>query len=63
MGKKLLSQKELQDMTGLKNAAIDYLVREKIIPCVRLGRSIPRQFPPEAVEIIKARQEKLNVSE
>jgi len=61
MGKKLLSQKELHDMTGLKNAAIDYLVREKIIPCVRLGRSIPRQFPPEAVKIIRERKKRLKV--
>ena len=60
MGKKLLSQKELREITGLKNAALDYLVREEIVPCVRLGRSIPRQFPPKALEIIKARLEKLN---
>ncbi|MBU4444551.1 hypothetical protein KJ656_05645 [bacterium] len=63
MGKKTLSQKELQELTGLKHAAIDYLVREKIIPCVRLGRSIPRQFPLEAVKIIKVRLAKLNASE
>jgi len=57
---KYLSQKKLCELTGLKNSQIDYLVREKIIPCVRLGRSIPRQFPPESVEVIRKRLAKLN---
>jgi len=60
MSKKLLTQNELQEITGAKHAAIDYMVKAKIIPCHRYGRSIPRKFPPEAVKIIKARLAKLN---
>jgi len=58
-----INQKELRRVTGLRNSQIDYLVREEIIPCIKNGRSVPRKFPLEAVEIIKAKLQKLNVSE
>lgn len=55
------TQNELSKLTGLKNSQLDYLVREKIIPCIVYGKSILRKFPPEAIEIIKARLGKLQV--
>ncbi|MBL7067504.1 MAG: hypothetical protein ISS29_06570 [Candidatus Marinimicrobia bacterium] len=59
---KYLSQKKLCKLTGLKNSQIDYLVRDEIIPCFRFGKRVQRQFPKEAIEIIKKRQEKLNIN-
>ena len=59
MNEKLYTQKELIQLTGLKNSQINYLVAEQIIPCIKHGARFPRKFPEKALQIIKERQKHL----
>lgn len=43
----------------LKAYDLDYLVRNRIIPCVQRGKGYPRKFTSEAVKIIEARLKKI----
>ncbi|MBU4444653.1 MAG: hypothetical protein L6422_02940 [Candidatus Marinimicrobia bacterium] len=64
MMKKYLSQKELLEETGICFYRLEYLIKKGEVPVTQNGSGNPRKFPnPEAVEIIKARLEKLNASE
>jgi len=64
MEKQFLSTNAILDQfPTLRAYDIDYLVRNRIIPCIKSGRGNPRLFPPEAVDIIKARLAKLNGGE
>lgn len=39
---------------GLRPSQLDYMVRERIVSCIRSGRGRPRLFPPEAVKQIES---------
>ena len=58
--KQYYTHQEIINKTGLKPFNIDYLVRNRIIPCITKGKGITRLFPIEALEIIIARQKKIN---
>jgi len=53
----------LELFPNLRPFDIDYLVRNRIIPCIKSGRGNPRKFPPEAVKIIQQRIVKTHASE
>jgi len=56
MKKKIFTTNALLELfPTLKAYDVDYLVRNKIIPCIKSGRGNPRKFPPEAVEVIRKR--------
>lgn len=50
-----LTQKELLQKTGIKFYKLDYLVKTGDIPVIQKGSGNLRQFPDEAVRIIKVR--------
>lgn len=59
MKKQILTINELLELfPTLKPYDLDYLVRNRIIPCIQFGKGIPRKFTSESVKIIKARLEK-----
>jgi len=52
----------LKKFPQLRVYHIDYLVRNKKIPCLQSGKGHPRKFPNEAIEILRKWQEKQSVS-
>ena len=58
---KYLNQKEVIEMTGIRFYQLEYLIKKGEISVIQLGSGNPRKFPPETIEIIKARLAKLNV--
>ncbi len=61
--KEFYTARELTEMFNLKPSHINYLKIEGIIPSIRRGQGYPALFPPEAIEIIKARQKRLQVND
>jgi len=61
MTNELLTTKEVLELTGLKLSQLQYLRNNGVIPSIRRRACYPTLYPPEAVEIIKARLEKLQV--
>ncbi|MHA1877175.1 MAG: hypothetical protein ACTSUC_12100 [Promethearchaeota archaeon] len=57
-----LTQRELIKATGLRYYQIEYLIKTEIIPVVLRGKGLPRLFPPEAIEIIRKRQERMRIN-
>jgi hypothetical protein len=55
----MYSQKEVLEKTGIKCYQLEYLIRTKKIPVIRKGKGIPREFPEEAIKIIKERVNRL----
>jgi len=49
-----LSQNEVLKQTGLKYWQLEHLIKAGEIPVIKRGHGTPRQFPLEAVEILKA---------
>jgi len=50
---KLLNTNEVRRITGAPNWLINYLVAERLIPVIRLGRGVLRLYPAEAIAVIE----------
>lgn len=63
MNRKILTLADIKEkFPDLRPSQLDYLVRERIITCIRNGRGKPRLFPPEAAKQIKSYLSRVNPS-
>jgi len=51
--RRFLTQKELLQKTGIKFYKLEYLIKTGIVPVIQKGRGTPRQFPIDAISIIR----------
>jgi len=60
--KKYLTQSEVLKATGIKFYQLEYLIKLAIVPVIQKGSGNLRQFPVEAVEIIRKRLERTKIN-